>query len=154
MPPNLDPVHPYVDSVSMASAKEITLSVEVTDFETTKGAIQISGQATQDSGALATFNEVVDFAKKARHKGDGWFVDVTAKTVPPVKFDPAQKITVFAWVGKAWVTVLGAGAPDGVAPEESANGQSKQWWGQTKESSQLTNKRWPKPADSTAGSGQ
>jgi hypothetical protein len=141
MPPNLDPVHPYVDSVSMASAKEITLSVEVTDFETTKGAIQISGQATQDSGALATFNEVVDFAKKARHKGDGWFVDVTAKTIPPTQFDPAQEITVFVRVARVWVTVLGQGGD--INPRVThPDGGPATHWGQIIGSSQLTKRHW------------
>jgi hypothetical protein len=139
----------------MASAKEITLSVEVTDFETTKGAIQISGQATQVSGALATFNQVVDFAKKAKKESDGWFVDVTAKTVPPVEFDPQQEITVFAWVGKAWVTVLGQDPPRAAGTRTAGSGGGPTTkWGQIKGSSQLTNQSWAESRTAQQQAGQ
>ena len=82
---NLAPSHPYVDSVSM-NGNQIDLSVEVTDFKTTKGSIEISGQATQVGGALAMISQVVDFTKDATEEPDGYFVTVTANVVPPIRF--------------------------------------------------------------------
>ena len=139
MPPNLDPSHPYVDSLSMAFPDKISLSVEVTDFETTKGGIEISGQATQDSGALATFSEVVDFARDATQTNDGWFVNVTAKTIPPVQFDKDEEITVFVRVARVWVTVLEQGADTEVS---GSGGDALTKWGRVKGSSQLIGKSW------------
>ena len=131
------PVHPYVDSVSMASRDAITLSVEVTDFATTKGELEISGTATQEGGAFATFTQVVDFDKEAAEEDDGWFADVTAKTIPPVQFDPDKAITVFVRVARVWVTVLGQ---DAAANPYTTGSTTK--WGQIKGSGQLTNKPW------------
>ena len=130
------PVHPYVDSVSMASREAITLSVEVTDFATTKGELEISGTATQEGGAFATFTQVVDFDKEASQEDDGWFADVTAKTIPPVQFDPNKAITVFVRVARVWVTVLGQDAANPYTTGSTTK------WGQIKGSGQLTNKPW------------
>lgn len=146
------PSHPYVDSVSM-NVDQISLSVEVTDFETTKGGIEISGQATQVGGALATFSQVVDFAKDATKEDDGYFVDVTAKTIPPFRFKKDQDITVFVRVARVWVTVLGEqDAADTAVEGTDADGTTK--WDLPRKSSQLTNQSWPAPAGSTAGPGQ
>ncbi len=138
---NLAPVHPYVDSVSMAFGDEITLSVEVTDFETTKGELEITGQATQIGGAFATISKVVDFDKEAIQTDDGWFVDVTAKTIPPTQFDPAREITVFVRVARVWVTVLGQGGA--INPRVThPDGGPATHWGQIIGSSQLTKRHW------------
>jgi hypothetical protein len=137
MPPNLEPSHPYVDSVSMAEdGEQITLSVEVTDFETHRGGIEISGQATQPGGAFATFSQAVNFDKDATHKDDGWFVNVTAKTIPPVMFNENQEITVFVSVAKVWVTVLGHDAASSYTPGSTPK------WEQVTGASQQTGKTW------------
>jgi hypothetical protein len=125
----------------MAFGDEITLSVEVTDFETTKGELEISGTATQNGGAFATFSKVVDFDKEAIQTDDGWFVDVTAKTIPPTQFDPAQEITVFVRVARVWVTVLGQGGD--INPRVThPDGGPATHWGQIIGSSQLTKRHW------------
>src|SRR4029077_19360413 len=89
------------------NGNQIDLSVEVTDFKTTKGSIEISGQATQVGGALAMISQVVDFTKDATEEPDGYFVTVTANVVPPIRFKKDQDITVFVRVARVWVTVLG-----------------------------------------------
>ncbi len=137
----MDPSHPYVDSVSMAFGDAITLSVEVTDFATAKGEIEISGQATQHGGAFAVFSKVVDFDKEATQKDDGWFVDVTAKTIPPVQFDKGQEITVFVRVARVWVTVLGQGGPMNSQLSGSGAAPATQW-AEIKGSSQLSKRPW------------
>jgi len=149
---NLAPSHPYVDSVSM-NGNQIDLSVEVTDFKTTKGSIEISGQATQVGGALAMISQVVDFTKDATEEPDGYFVTVTANVVPPIRFKKDQDITVFVRVARVWVTVLGEHNAAG-SSVEGTDADPDTTWDEPKKSSQLTNQSWPAPAGSTAGSSQ
>ena len=149
---NLNPSHPYVDSVSM-NGDQINLSVEVTDFETNKGGIEISGQATQVGGALAIFSQVVDFAKDAAKEDDGYFVTVTANVVPPIRFKKDQDITVFVRVAKVWVTVLGE-HNTAVTAVGGTDANPDTTWDRVKGSSQLTNQSWHAPAGGTAGPSQ
>jgi hypothetical protein len=136
---NIITSHPYVDSVSM-NGNQINLKVEVTDFETTKGGIEISGQATQVSGALALFSQVVDFTKDAVEDPDGWFVTVTANVIPPIRFKKDQDITVFVRVARVWVTVLGEQSTAALAGTDADPDTT---WDRLRESSQLTNQSWP-----------
>ena len=101
-----DPSHPYVDSVSMAG-NQIKLSVEVTDFMTTGGSVEISGQATQDGGGCANIYKLVDLSKATEGDPGEWFVTVTADTVPPCHFRKDQPVTVFIRTARVWVSVLG-----------------------------------------------
>jgi len=134
-----EPSHPYVDNVSMAEGgEEITLSVEVTDFEAKRGGIEISGQASQPNGALAIISQAVDFDKDATKKSDGWFVNVTAQTIPPVEFDESQEVTVSVSVAKVWVTVLGH---DPTSSRPRTPGAAKEW-GKVTGASQQIGKTW------------
>jgi len=136
--------HPYVDKVSQ-NGDQIDLRVEVTDFKTTEGGIEISGQATQNSGAFASFSQIVDLATATVEKEtdaatgvEYWFVTVTADTVPPHKFMLDKDITVFVRVAKVWVTVLGE-QPSGISSEKATDPLA---WGEPHTATQLDGKSW------------
>lgn len=149
--------HPYVDSVSM-NGDQITLKVEVTDFKTTEGGIEISGQATQVGGAFASFSEIVDIAtataEKAADGEESLFATVTADTIPPYRFRKDQDVTIFARVAKAWVTVLGEQAQGVTSDEAGQPADPNTTWDQFKKASQMSGEPWPAPAGSPAGPGQ
>jgi len=139
MPPY--PSHPYVDEVSLQN-DQLTLKVEVTAFMTLGGGVEVSGQATQDSGAFASFSQIVDTATATGEVDKAtdnklWFVTVTADTVPPFEFKTTDPITVFVRVAKVWVTVLGKG---GTSTPLTGNGGRP--WGEVKTATQLNGKTW------------
>jgi hypothetical protein len=153
---NIQYSHPYVDSVSM-NGDQITLKVEVTDFKTTEGGIEISGQATQVGGAFAAFSQIVDIATATTETdADGkelLFVTVTADTIPPYRFKKEQDITIFVRVAKAWVTVLGE--HDAVVGSEvGTDADATTMWDRLRKAAQLNGEHWPVPAGSTAAPGQ
>jgi len=110
--------HPWVYSVKLTGGT-ITLRVEVTDIQTAEGAIEITGEATQVSGAFAPISYIADMA--AAVKGDPTdpdqngklYMDVGAVPTPDHPFMPDDDVTVFVRVSKPWVTVLGPGTDDG-----------------------------------------
>ena len=137
--------HPWVYSFALTGDK-ITLRVEVTDLQTTTGAVEITGEATQINGAWARISSVTDWVDAVKgdpnkpDEKDKYFMDVEAVPTPDHSFDPNDDVTVWVRVSKAWVTVLGPGTDD---PSKGAEGPI---WGIYKADSQL-------PA-SAAGSNQ
>ena len=90
--------------------KNIILTVQVDDF-TVGEAVEISGQATQNDAALATFYGIqkVPGPDSSKHS----YLKVTADP-GDTKFEADQDVTVVARVAKVWVTVLSKdpGNPD------------------------------------------
>ena len=121
--------HPRVYSVTCTGGK-ITARVEVTDFQTTEGAIEITGEATQVNGAWARVSGIADRAT-ATEEDDKYFVDVEGALIPDHKFNANKDVTAFVRVSKTWVTVLGPGTED---PVKWAQGPI---WGICKADSQL-----------------
>ena len=139
--------HPYVDSVSMAG-DQIKLSVEVTDFMTTGGSIEISGQATQNGGAFADIYEIVDMTEAT--EGDTpeggrpeWFVTVTADTAPPHRFRKDQDVTVFLRTAKVWVSVLGEHTTGTTLDGPGQEADKDTTWDKNKAVTQVDGKKWP-----------
>jgi hypothetical protein len=133
--------HPYVDSVSMAG-DQITLRVEVTNFISTKGGIEISGQATQIGGAFANISQVVDLATATKGDNNEWFVTVTADTLPPYRFKKGQDVTIFVRVSKVWVTVLGEHSKALQGDVTGTVADASTTWDQPRKVSQLDGKTW------------
>lgn len=142
---NIQYAHPYVDSVAM-NGDQITLKVEVTDFKTTQGGIEISGTATQTGGAVASFSQIVDIATAIAETGaDGkqyLFASVTADTIPPYRFRKDQDITIFVRVAKVWVTVLGAHDQTAQPSETVQEADAATTWDQVRKAAQLNGEPW------------
>ena len=122
--------HPRVYSVTCTGGK-ITARVEVTDFQTTEGAIEITGEATQVNGAWAHISTIANRAR-AIHHGGKLFVDVEGVLTPDHKLNANEDITISVRASKTWVTVLGPGTDE---PDQGT--PVGQIWGIYKEDSQL-----------------
>ena len=94
-------VETYVTKAELENNK-IVLTVQVDDF-TVGEAVEISGQATQNHAALATFYAIqkVPAPDTSKHS----YLTVTADP-GGTKFEADQDVTVVAKVAKVWVTVL------------------------------------------------
>lgn len=109
--------HPWVYSATIADGK-ITFRVEVTDLQTTVGAIEISGIATQVNGAFAPIYRIINIPAgpngdlKDPDQADKYFVNVDAYPTADHPFTANEDVTVFVRVSKVWVTVLGPGSDD------------------------------------------
>jgi hypothetical protein len=122
--------HPWVYSAKITGDK-ITFSVEVTDLQTTKGAIEITGQAMQVNGAFAPIYAITDVPDAPNgdpgdpNEANRYFVDVEAQPNSSQPFVKEQDVTVFVRVSKVWVTVLGPGTddrPDGPSTRTTSAG--------------------------------
>jgi hypothetical protein len=109
----------------------MTFRVEVTDFQTTEGAIEITGEATQVNGAWARISTVA-YSHNIIKEGDKYFVDVEGVPTPDHQFTMNEDVTIFVRVANTWVTVLGPGTKEPV--QGTPVGQI---WGIYKEDSQL-----------------
>jgi len=87
--------------VELRDDGSIALTIEVSGFEAGTS-VEISGNATQDNGAMATFYDIQELPP-ARSDG-GSFLTVTA--VPTTKFLAGELITVVGRSAKIWSTVL------------------------------------------------
>src|SRR6185437_1158722 len=98
-----DLLMPYsaVSKITLDQSGKITLHVTVPDWE--EGLpIEISGQATQENGAVATFYSVQEMPASGLLQVS----DVTA--APPNEFEAGFPITVVARASEAWITMLRA----------------------------------------------
>ena len=109
----------YATKAQMTTGGKIQLTVQLDDFKPGE-TVELSGQATQISGAFANFYNIVVVPKKSK-KGpddqDHYYVSVTTSPRPPHEFMKDQDVTVFLRAAKVWVTVLGTG--DGPTPMPS-----------------------------------
>ena len=112
-------VYSYVTKAELEN-NNIVLTVQVDDF-TAGEAVEISGQATQNDAALATFYAIqkVPGPDSSEHS----YLTVTADP-GDTKFEADQPVTVVARVAKVWVTVL-IKDPDNLDAEKSAWTASK-----------------------------
>ena len=141
--------HPYVDSVSMADdGKQISLVVEVTDFIATGGTLEISGQATQVSGAFANISAYVDVKdavpgdnNETRNGQPEMFVTVTVPIAATYRFRKDLDVTIFVRVSKVWVTVLGESTQVG-ASEIGQNAVKGTKWNTARGVTQVDGKTW------------
>jgi len=88
--------------------------------------IEVSGQATQGNGAVATFYQV-----QATPAHDGEDVAIWVKSipaVPPTKFDAGFPITVVVRATEAWITTLNGDPKPGIHPQASGPGTLKGAW--------------------------
>jgi hypothetical protein len=109
----------YATKAQMTTGGKIQLTVQLDDFKPGE-TVELSGQATQISGAFANFYNIVvvpQKPKKGPDEKDHYYVSVTTSPRPPHKFMKDQDVTVFLRAAKVWVTVLGTG--DGPTPMPS-----------------------------------
>lgn len=107
-------VNTYVTKAQLENNK-IVLTVQVDGFEP-GDALEISGQATQNNAAFATFDEIKDIpgTKAGAKAGTGSpaypngksSLPVTADPVVAEKFEAEKDLTIVVRVAKVWVTVL------------------------------------------------
>jgi hypothetical protein len=91
--------HPYVTKVTFKDG-QIVLTVQVDEF-VPYGYVEISGSATQNSGALATFNGIEPL--KANPDGGGV---VYVEAAPLQEFQNGEEVTVVLRASRIWTTVL------------------------------------------------
>jgi len=132
--------HPWVYSATIANGT-ITFHVEVTDFKTSVGAVEITGLATQSNGAYVPIFGVKDVPSvpngdpQDADQANLYFVDVNATPNLEHPFIPTEDITVFTRVSKVWVTVLGPGS--GSTAQLEGGTQAGPTWGKHKADSHI-----------------
>jgi Animal haem peroxidase len=97
---------PYsaVSKITLHQSGKITLYVRVPNWE--EGLpIEISGQATQENGAVASFYSVQEMPASDENGAE---LQVSSIAVPPNEFDAGFPITVVARASEAWITMLRA----------------------------------------------
>lgn len=102
--------HTQVSEIELRDDGSIGLTVAVFGFEAGTP-VEISGNATQANGAIATFNHIQDLPPA--NPGGASFLAVTA--VPATEFVAGDVITVVGRATKIWGTVLD-GDPDETRP--------------------------------------
>jgi hypothetical protein len=106
--------HSEVPRIELNKNGTITLYVDVPNFD--EGTpIEISGQATQANGAVATFYSVQIMPRHGTQ--DKPLAVRSVRAVPPNQFAEGFPITVVARAAEAWITTLEFQAPD---PDEGA----------------------------------
>ncbi len=92
-----------VPRIELNADGSISIKVTVHGFDTGTP-VELSGQATQANGAVATFYQV-----QATPPHDGESVDLWVQSIAPVspsKFDAGFTITVVMRATEAWITTL------------------------------------------------
>jgi hypothetical protein len=115
--------NPYITSATITDGK-IALNVVVDDFKA-GGYVEISGQATQTSGAFANFHDVKKVPTGPNVPPDPYIpgdahhycVSVSAIPIPPKIFSKDLDVTIFMRVARVWLTVLGERGGSGDEPE-------------------------------------
>jgi hypothetical protein len=111
MPPH--PPYPYVSSAAIRN-NLIELTVEL-DHPDSGSYVEVSGSATQTSGAYANFYGIGEGTRgRSDPNGPNPTVNVSAHPLPPNKFRKDEDVTFVIRVAKVWLTVLG---PEGSTPE-------------------------------------
>jgi hypothetical protein len=118
--PVIPNVHPYVQTAAIKNNLiEITV---VFDYADTDSYAEISGSATQSSGAFANFYDIKQVTPApAGASDDHPTISVSAHPLPPNNFGAGDDITFVIKVAKVWLTVLG---PD---PAVRIPGQDPAW---------------------------
>ena len=134
----------YVTSVKFED-DQLTFRVDLGDYGSIGGSIEISGQATQSGGAFAIISAIKKVPTAPNGDKGEYYVDVKATPISPNKFNKNQDVTVFARVSRVWVTVLKEhNAPQGEeSPGQPADPGTT--WDQLVTVSQLNGEPPPSP---------
>lgn len=97
-----------VPSIHLNQDGTIDIQVDVYDFDAGTP-IEISGQATQDNGAIASFYSVQDVP--AHDDGQNATIWLRSVPVDAKEFDPGIDVTITVKAGLAWVVQLDAQIP-------------------------------------------
>jgi hypothetical protein len=98
--------HPYVSSATIKN-NVIEITIEL-DHHDSGSYVEVSGSATQTSGAYANFYDFKEVpAGFSDTRGPNPTVNVSAHPLPPNKFRKDEDVTVVIRVAKVWLTVLG-----------------------------------------------
>ncbi len=95
--------HSEVTEIQLRDDRSLALTVEVFGFEAGTP-VEVSGNATQASGAMATFYEIHALPPAGPDGGSS----VTVTTLPITEFVAGEVITVVGRAAKIWGTVLRA----------------------------------------------
>jgi hypothetical protein len=113
-----------VPKITLNKDHSITLYVRIFDFETGTP-VEISGQATQANGAVATFYSVLEMPDSG---ADGAVLEVpSVMAAPPNNFAAGFPITVIARAAAAWITTLEAD-PEGLLAATTDSAPPKAAW--------------------------
>jgi len=93
--------HTKIPKIELKADDSIALTVEVLGFEAGTP-IEISGNATQENGAIATFHDIQNLPPASPDASSL----VTVVAVPSPKFVAGEVITVVGRVAMTWGTVL------------------------------------------------
>ena len=99
-------VHPYVQTAAIRNNLiEITV---VFDYADTDSYAEISGSATQSSGAFANFYDIKKVTPAPAGAADDHpAASVSAHPLPPNNFAAGDDVTFVIKVARVWLTVLG-----------------------------------------------
>lgn len=128
-----------VPRITLNKDHSITLYVRIFDFE--EGTpVEISGQATQENGAVATFYSVQEMPAS---DADGATLELpSVAAVPPSNFAAGFPITVVARAAAAWITTLEADSE--ALPPATENSDPQAAW---KEETANWAVAWPEQKD-------
>jgi len=149
MPPQPDS-RPYVNSAIIKN-NEIEITVEL-DHPDSGSYVEVSGSATQSSGAYANFYDVGEATPGLTDPNGAYpTVNVSARPLPPNKFRKDEDVTFVIKVAKVWLTVLG---PHGSGSISETVGQDSSadegtTWDELRQQSHITD---DDSSDSTGGS--
>lgn len=99
--------NPYVTNVTIKN-NQVVLTIKIDDLPPGEP-LEISGQATQNDGALAVF---YDLQPVPEPTPDGT-IYMYVKAVPSQSFKKGHAVTVVLRAARVWTTVLGAPQPEG-----------------------------------------
>jgi hypothetical protein len=102
--------HPYVTNVTVQDG-QIVLTVQADEFEPDE-TIEISGNATQDSGGFASFYDI----QPVTQNPDGNVV-MHVRATPSQEFRKDRDVTVVLRAARVWATVLAAQLEQGPSQE-------------------------------------
>ena len=124
---------PYsaVSRVELNDNDSINLEIDISGFDK-ETYIEISGQAIQDNGAIATFYSVQEMKPDNDKKATLTVASISA--VPPNKFVKGFPITVVARAAEVWITKLDSDTTaDALVPNaiRAGSGPLKGAWKQT-----------------------
>jgi hypothetical protein len=141
-----DPSHPYVARAAVSKdGDQITFRVEVSEYATVGGSVEISGQATQSSGAFASIYAMKPVPSKPNGDAEDtneYFVDVTVDTVPPNRFRISEDVVVYVKVSRPWITVLGKQTQTDIVEPDKSDVASETTWDRARATTHIDGTTW------------
>ena len=113
---------PYVTNVTFKDG-QIVLTVRVDNYQPGES-LEISGQATQNGAAFASFYDTQSVPER---NPDGTAY-IYVKATPSQEFEKGRNVTVVLRAAKVWVTVLGQSPPEqGTSAHAESAGEGSTW---------------------------